>query len=246
MIAGGNTSYLDGVVDISPTQAWAAGITGIGTGNVQQVIERWDGTQWSVFPGPTFNSGDQPEIFGMTAVNATDICTVGTMLENNQLLKALFEHWDGTAWTAKTGAFHGFFRGVSADASNDIWAVGYSGINFVTFSEHYDGASWTLVRTPDVGSGPNMLNGVVALAPNDVWAVGYSTASQKPPPGKYDVPTKTLIEHYDGTKWAGGPARTWGPIASINRTGSWVSRLSRQTISGPLARTLPPAAPSIR
>jgi hypothetical protein len=202
MIDGDNTSYLDGVVDISPTEAWAAGIVGIGTASPGQVIERWDGAQWSVFPGPAFGSGEQHSIYGMTSVSANNIWAVGAMLVNNQTLEALFEHWDGAAWTAHTGTFYGFFRGVSADAPNDIWAVGYSGLNFVTFSEHYDGASWKLVRTPIVGTGPNVLNAVVALAPNDVWAVGYSTASQQPPPGKYDVPTKTLIEHYDGTSWS--------------------------------------------
>jgi hypothetical protein len=210
-IHGDNTSYLDGVVDISPTEAWAAGIVGIGTATPNQVIERWNGTAWSVFPGPSFASGDEPAIYGMTATSGTDIWAVGSLLTSEQLLAALFEHWDGTAWTATAGPFHGFFRGVSADASNDIWAVGYSGLNFVTFSEHYDGTGWTLVRTPDVGSGPNVLNGVVALAPNDVWAVGYSTASQKPPPGQYDVPTKTLIEHYDGTSWSVVPSPNVGP-----------------------------------
>jgi hypothetical protein len=87
--------------------------------------------------------------------------------------------------------------------------VGYSGDS--TFSERYDGTDWTLVRTPDVGTGPNVLNAVLALAPNDVWAVGYSTATQKPPPGKYDVPTKTLIEHYDGTSWSVVPSPNVGP-----------------------------------
>ena len=209
MIHGDNTSYLDGLVAISPTEAWAAGLVGIGTANPNQVIERWDGAKWSVFPGPSFSPGDQPSIWDMTAVSANDIWAVGSLLVNNQLLEALFEHWDGTAWTAYTGSFHGFFRAVSAEAANDIWAVGYSGN--VTFSEHYKGASWTLVRTPNVGTGPNSLNGVVALAPNDVWAVGYSTASQKPPPGKYDVPTKTLIEHYDGTSWSVVPSPNVGP-----------------------------------
>ena len=211
MINGDNTSYLDGVADISPTEAWAAGIVGIGTGSTNQVIERWDGAAWSVFQGPKFGAGDQPSLYGMTAVNGSDIWAVGDLLVDNASLVALFEHWDGTAWTATTGAFHGFFRGVSADASNDIWAVGYSGLNFVTFSEHYDGTNWTLVRTPDVGSGPNMLNGVVALAPNDVWAVGYSTATQKPPPNQYEVPSKTLIEHYDGTSWSVVPSPNVGP-----------------------------------
>jgi hypothetical protein len=208
-IAGDNTSYLDGVVDISPTDAWAAGLVGIDTANPDQVIEHWDGGAWSVVPGPTFGPGQQPSIYGMTTVSANDIWAVGTMLVNNDGLEALFEHWDGSAWTAKTGAFHGFFRAVSADASNDIWAVGYSGN--VTFSEHYDGTSWTLVRTPDVGSGPNSLGGVVALAPNDVWAVGYSTATVKPPPNQYDVPTETLIEHFDGTNWSVVPSPNVGP-----------------------------------
>ena len=208
-IAGENTSYLDGVVDISPTEAWAAGIVGIGTANPGQIIEKWDGTAWSAFPGPKFNSADQPEIYAMTAVNATDIWTVGTLLVDNESLFALYEHWDGTAWTAQAGELAGFFRAVSADAANDIWAVGYSGNS--TFSQHYDGSRWTLVPTPNVGTGPNSLGGVVALAPDNVWAVGYSTASQKPPPGKYDVPTKTLIEHYDGTNWSVVPSPNVGP-----------------------------------
>jgi hypothetical protein len=211
MIHGDNTSYLDGVADISPTNAWAAGIVGIGTATPGQVIEHWNGTAWGIFPGPTFSTGDQPEIDAMVAVSADDIWAVGSLLTSNQLLEALFEHWDGKAWTAYTGPFHGFFRGVSADASNDIWAVGYAGLNFVTFSEHYDGTGWTLVDTPNVGSGPNSLGGVLALAPDNVWAVGYSTASQKPPPGQFDVPTETLIEHYDGTAWSVVPSPNVGP-----------------------------------
>jgi hypothetical protein len=209
MIHGDNTSYLDGVVDFSPTDAWAAGIVGIGTATPGQVIEHWNGAAWNVVTGPTFASGDQPEIFGMTAVSANDIWAVGTLLTANQTLEALFEHWDGSAWTAYTGFFYGFFRAVSADASNDIWAVGYNGN--VTFSEHFDGTSWTHVPTPNVGTGANSLGGVVALAPDNVWAVGFSTASTQPPPGQYDVPTKTLIEHYDGTSWSVVSSPNVGP-----------------------------------
>jgi hypothetical protein len=197
MILGDNTSLLKGVADISPTEAWAVGYVNAGLANPGQIIEQWNGTQWSVYPGPTFNPGDQPELFGVTAVSPTDIWAVGSLLTGGtQALEALYEHWDGTAWTAKTGPFFGFYEGVSADAANDIWAVGYAGNS--TFSAHYDGTSWHLVRTPNVGTGPNFLWGVAALAPTDVWAVGYSTASSKPPPDQFQVPTKTLIEHYDG------------------------------------------------
>jgi hypothetical protein len=207
-ILGDNTSILNGVADISPTEAWAVGIVNIGEANPGQVIEQWNGMQWSVYPGPVFNPGDQPSLYGMTTVAANNIWAVGTLLTGGtQILEALFEHWDGTAWTAQTGPFFGFLEGVSADAPNDIWAVG------ATFSERYDGTNWRLVRTPTVGTGPNSLHGVVALAPNDVWAVGYWTARQTPPPGQFDVPTETLIEHYDGTRWSVVPSPNVGPAS---------------------------------
>jgi hypothetical protein len=209
MIHGDNTSYLDGVVDISPTEAWAAGIIGIGTATPNQIIEQWNGTAWTVYPGPTFAAGDQPAIYGMAATSGTDIWAVGSLLVDSEALQALYEHWDGTAWTATTGPLYGFVRGVSADAPNDVWAVGYNGN--VTFAERYDGTNWARVATPNVGTGPNSLGGVLALAPDNVWAVGFSTASTMPPPGDYDVPTKTLIEHYDGTGWSVVPSPNVGP-----------------------------------
>src|SRR5579862_3202208 len=62
MIKGDNTSFLGGVVDVSPTLAWAVGTTGITLGTTAQVIEQWDGSQWNIFPGPTFGAGDQPSL----------------------------------------------------------------------------------------------------------------------------------------------------------------------------------------
>ncbi len=210
LITGDNTSNLNGVVDISPTEAWAVGVTNINVANPGQVIEQWNGTQWNQYPNPPFNPGDQPSLFGITAISPTDIWAVGNLLTGGtQLLETLFEHWDGTVWTAQTAPFFGFLRAVSADAANDIWAVGYSGNS--TLSEHYDGTKWRPITTPNVGTGPNLLNAVAALAPNNVWAVGYSTASLKPPPGQFQVPTKTLIEHYDGTSWSVIPSPNVGP-----------------------------------
>jgi hypothetical protein len=60
---------------------------------------------------------------------------------------------------------------------------------------------------PNLGSGANQLNGVLALAPDDVWAVGFSTA--EPPPA--EVPTRNLIEHFDGKTWKIAPSPNVGP-----------------------------------
>jgi hypothetical protein len=212
MINGDNTSYLAGVVDISPTLAWAGGTVGIGEAHPGQVIEQWNGTAWSVFPGPKFAAGDEPSIKAMASTSANDIWAIGSLLaDDEEELFFLFEHWDGTAWTVTTSVSgDAFLFGASADATNDAWAVGFNGPendDSATLALHYDGTGWRAVPTPNVGNGANQLNGVLALAPNDVWAVGFSTP--EPPPT--EAATLTLIEHYDGTSWTVVPSPNVGP-----------------------------------
>src|SRR5579872_226968 len=48
---------------------------------------------------------------------------------------------------------------------------------------------WSVVTSPNVGSGQNYLYGVTAITPNDVWAVGTSQSA-------------TLTEHWNGTQWS--------------------------------------------
>ncbi len=211
-IKGDNTSDLAGVVDISPTLAWAAGSVNSGEANPGQVILQWNGTKWSVFPGPKFAAGDQPSVKAMASTGPDDIWAIGSLLgDDEQQLFFLFEHWDGTAWTATTSVSgDAFLFGASADATNDAWAVGFNGPendDSNTLAQHWDGTSWKTVATPSVGSGANQLNGVLALAPNDVWAVGFSTPVAPP----QQAATLTLIEHYDGTNWTIVPSPNVGP-----------------------------------
>ena len=212
MIKGDNTSYLAGVVDISPTLAWAGGTVNIGESNPGQVIAKWDGKTWSAVEGPTFAAGDEPSIKAMTATSANDIWAIGSLLgDDQQQLFFLFEHYDGTKWTATTSVSgDAFLLGAGADAANDAWAVGFNGPendNSETLALHFDGKDWKFVSTPSVGSGANQLNGVLALAPNDVWAVGFSTPVAPPS----EVATLTLIEHYDGTSWSVVSSPNVGP-----------------------------------
>ena len=212
LIRGDNTSYLAGVVDISPTLAWAAGTINIGLANPGQVIEQWDGTQWSEFPGPKFAKGDEPSVKAMASTSANDVWAIGSLLaDGGENLEFLFEHWDGTAWTATTlESGDAFLFGAYADAPNDAWVVGFNGPeneNSATLALHWNGTTWNSAETPNVGSGANQFNGVLALAPNDVWAVGFSTPV--PPPA--EAATLTLIEHFDGTSWKVVPSPNVGP-----------------------------------
>ena len=86
---------------------------------------------------------------------------------------------------------------VAALSGTDVWAVGefdrFSQSGQKTLAEHWDGAKWTLVRTPNSSQPVNVLAGVAAAGTKDVWAVGY----QSPASGSYS----TLIEHWDGAAW---------------------------------------------
>ncbi|HSY90163.1 MAG TPA: hypothetical protein VK812_02265 [Candidatus Binatus sp.] len=209
MIKGDNNSFLQGVVAISPTLAWAAGNVTDGA-HPGQVIEQWNGTRWSLFPGPKFGKKDQADVFAMTASSAHDVWAIGSLMNRGTgLVSPLFEHWNGTSWTATTvESNHEFLFGASADATNDAWAVGFNGSNNIeTAAMHWDGANWKSVATPNVGEGTNKLNAVLALAPNDVWAVGFSTPVALPE----QAATLTLIEHFDGTSWTVVPSPNVGP-----------------------------------
>lgn len=53
--------------------------------------------------------------------------------------------------------------------------------------------SWSIVKSPDVGTGHNYLEAVAAVSPGDIWAVG-SVYGHFPH-------AETLIEHWNGTDW---------------------------------------------
>jgi hypothetical protein len=91
---------------------------------------------------------------------------------------------------------------VVAIGARDVWAVGHifgvvgAAFEFRTHVLHWDGFTWLRSASVDVEGAPatNLLYGVDARSANDVWAVGYYRR-----PGE---PSKTLIEHWDGTAWS--------------------------------------------
>jgi hypothetical protein len=73
-----------------------------------------------------------------------------------------------------------------------------------TLIEHWNGASWEIVASPDLGTAGNVLFGVRAASPSSIWAVGsYSNTSGA---------DKSLILRWNG--------RTWQQVASPSPGGS--------------------------
>jgi hypothetical protein len=211
-------SYLSDVVPISSTDVWAVGAAYRPTSTPGTLTEHWNGSVWTVVPSPNFNKGYN-ELYGVDAVSSTDAWAVG--YHNIALYgseKTMAMHWNGARWTIvptrNLGQDANELLDVAALAPNDVWAVGFgaspSGDVAKPLIEHWNGTKWSLVRSPDVGSGFGVLNGIVAIAPDDIWAVG----------GRGD---STLVEHWDGATWTVVPSpngtRTDSQLYAVTATG---------------------------
>jgi hypothetical protein len=99
-------------------------------------------------------------------------------------------------------------NGVDASASNNVWAVGYSGVSgrYSTLIERWDGTQWRVVTSPNADTnGDNVLTSVDAQNSTNAWAVGSSlTAASR----------KSLIQRWNGTSWTIVPSPNPGTFGN--------------------------------
>ena len=197
----GDETVLGAVADVSPTDAWAGGFfydTAFHT-----IMLHWDGTTWTRVTAP-----DVGQVRSFAVVSADDIWATGT---NEYGVGGFVEHWDGSAWTLVTTPVAGFgdtFTGISATSPTDAWVVGYayrsaSRERQMTLTEHWDGTSWSIVKSADPDRKFQTLYAVSASTPTDVWSVGQygcdgCGALSNGPAKQAQV---TLAEHWDGSTW---------------------------------------------
>jgi hypothetical protein len=102
--------------------------------------------------------------------------------------------------------------GVAVVSSADVWAVGSSGPAgkaATTLTEHWNGSTWSVVKSPDARNaatlGGDQLTAAAAVSTADIWAVGYvgtpavTYSSQGEP---QSTAVQTLTEHWNGTAWS--------------------------------------------
>jgi hypothetical protein len=187
---------------------------------------------------PIFNiqTSPSPNVHGNTlnavaAISPTDAWAVGFQNEN-QLngSRTLTEHWDGQKWTVFPSPNPGsppscansnsgnMLNAVAAVASNDVWAVGFKFTCTSLLTPliiHWDGTKWSVVNSPPLLNNDNSaLNGIFAFSASNIFAVGYHPAA--------NGAVRTLVEHWDGTKWSvvGTPNgnKTGSPLFAISAT----------------------------
>lgn len=140
-------------------------------------IAHWDGAAWSSVAVPPVSG--QGSLASVSAVGPSDIWAVGSVGPWPTLPYAL--HYNGVSWQRVAIAVPrngSSLSGVTALSSDDVWAVGsrtgtlpngYAVLR--TFTEHWDGAGWSIVASPNDSDQDNHLDATTA-AGGRVWAVG--------------------------------------------------------------------------
>jgi hypothetical protein len=212
-------------------ECWAVGVslTDISGPNslFAPIVERWNGTSWSLQPQPPLPSGEGGGFFDVSCVSGSDCWAVGTVINetsgNGNPEGTLIEHWDGGAWTmvpspnpTTAGTSGAILQSVACTSSADCLAVGYSttqgggGLNRGQLIEQWNGTSWSIVPAAASGQPFDMLTRVDCLSASDCWAVGNAgPAPQNPnflPIFPNALGDQGLIEHWDGAAWSVVPS----------------------------------------
>jgi hypothetical protein len=179
-----NDDILFAVDAVASNDVWAVGRS---FQEAKTLTIHWNGSNWSIVPSPN-DIGDDI-LFGVAAVAVNDVWAVGA----DGSLSTLAEHWDGTAWSiVATPQFeypknNEVMVGIVALANNNIWTVGQL-LDFSvqeTLTEQWNGASWTVVSSPDKKNSNNRLHGVTVTPNGTLWAVGTT--------GVFAQPERTLV-----------------------------------------------------
>jgi hypothetical protein len=198
----GVANQLFGVTAISADDIWAVGFAG-----GSPLAMHWDGSTWRIVPVPA-DTGLRSEYFtAVTGAATNDVWAVGLGrgVFTNQTF-AIIRHWDGARWTAKIcraasssnppddyegGGPDAYFTGISAAATNDVWAVGVRGSGPMIL--HWDGLAWTTVTHPRAFPSSAIVNAVTTVTGGRAWTAGREIVADGA--GGFDG-VRTLIYRY--------------------------------------------------
>jgi len=194
------TAQLNSIAAINSTDVWGAGFSDDPNCLCgKTVVEHWNGNSWTRLTTP--NPGVADYLTGIAAISATDVWTVGYEWISNFVELPLLMHYNGKTWKTfnESQLQFGQVSSVFARATNDVWAVGWTGQlpNVSALALHWNGTSLTRVPFPTEAGGSIVLKSASGVAANDIWAVGnYEFFGLT---GNLSLSARSY--HWDGSKW---------------------------------------------
>jgi hypothetical protein len=108
---------LDGVACVSASDCWAVGGADTGTGgDVQNLVEQYNGSAWSIVGSPDTSSSQPNALLGVACPSASDCRAVGLYV-NGSAGQTLAEQYNGSSWSIVSSP------DVSSARDNELLAV---------------------------------------------------------------------------------------------------------------------------
>jgi hypothetical protein len=181
----------------SPTSCVAVGKQD-DAGTDQSFAMSWDGSAWTTAVVPSVGADDN-FLEAVSCVSATFCVAVGASFDGTKY-QTLIATWNGNAWaiavSPNEGSDSNFLSSVSCTSAMSCAAVGQyvdGSLVLKTLAVMWDGASWTIVPTPNNNPGidPNRLVSVSCVSPTSCFAIGSTGFGG----------IETLAMTWDGTAW---------------------------------------------
>ncbi len=195
-------NYLFDVTCVSDSLCWAVGQHKDPSNSYlgQTLIQKWDGTSWTIVPSPNTSPTQLNQLRSVTCNSESDCWAVGHYLIDNNIRQNLIVHWDGNSWTIVPSPNGGDMRynnlqGVTCLSPTFCWAVGSYQPDFYsrTLIERWDGNAWTIVPSPSFQYQFQGLGDVTCTSPTYCLAVGNHTE---------DSNGERLSLKWDGMDWS--------------------------------------------
>jgi hypothetical protein len=173
-------------------------------GKATALVERWDGSSWTVRSTPSPVAADQSALYGVSCSSTTACTAVGAGYTSAGPVLPLAERWDGQSWTIQPtltppASVSSTLIGVSCSADTACTAVGSTSGSGSTapLAERWNGTAWTIQSTPSASATTSVLSSVSCPSTTCTGTGYYVDGSGASHP---------LAERWDGAAWAIQPA----------------------------------------
>jgi hypothetical protein len=182
--AGSSGNQLYAVTAVSSNEVFATGQQSGTAFPSTMLVEQWNGKSWSALSTPADpGSSDLP--LGATATSST-VSVVGDR-ESSTAPYTTFvaagapPNGVGIVGTPDVGTGENDLFAATTAADGSTWAAGWeidpSSLVHSTLIEQGSAGVWTVVPSPNSGSGDNGIAGITSVPGGGLWAVGVSSSN---------------------------------------------------------------------
>ncbi len=129
----GQNGELRSVACANPTLCFGVGAQGSNAASISMpLVERWDGTQWTLVPVPVPGAANNATLNGISCGAPTSCVAVGMYSAGTEFGR-LIEHWDGVHWSIESSpspspVHQSWFTSVSCPSATLCTAVGTTSV----------------------------------------------------------------------------------------------------------------------